>query len=136
MPDDPLEGGNTIPVFNTGEKYVFKYYFEDKDLYSRLSQYYNSDKYRFEIPEDEFPSVESTLTDNGKAVQEIDAIDDYVVVKEKYTAHPDILFKESILKQSRSGYNLFLMKDRTSVKSALTNGAEPVAATELSLDRE
>lgn len=134
MADEPPGGDDTIPVFDIDGRYYFKHYFEDTDLYSKLSQFYNSEAYRFEVPEDEFPAIRSFLTSNGKDVETVEEIDDYVVVKEKYTGHPDVLFTESVLKRSHSGYNLFLMKDRTAVRSAITSGAEPVSAKDFSFE--
>lgn len=116
----------TIPIFPVNGKYMFKHYFEERDLYNRLSQYYNSDKYRFEIPEAELEAVTSFLRENGKSIDVVEDFEEYVVVKKKYTKHPDLLFKGSVLQRSHSGHNLFLMKNHSAVNAAITNGAVPI----------
>jgi hypothetical protein len=126
----------TIPIFPIGEKYLFKHYFEERNLYSRLSQFYNGEKYRFEIPGSELEDVMSFLRENGKSIAVVEDVEDFVVVKKKYTKHPDILFKESVLQRSHSGHNLFLMKNHSSVNAAITNGAAPIARKEFAFTRQ
>jgi hypothetical protein len=135
MPNRTAVKEPTIPVFAINGKYLFKHYFEDKDLFSRLSQFYNSEKYRFEVPEDEVDAVISFLQDNGKSIEVVEDLDEYVVAKKKYTNHPDLLFKESVYQKSHSGHNLFLMKNHSAVTAAITNGAAPIARKEFSFEK-
>lgn len=124
----------TIPLFSIGDAYYFKYYFEDRELFGELSQYYNNEDYRFEVPSDEIDAVVQLLNENGKHPQRVTEPDSYVVVKKKYTNHPDVLFKKSVLKADTPGFNLFLMQDEPAVETAVTSGATPLGETNLSFD--
>jgi hypothetical protein len=136
MPNASAAKEPSIPVFPVDGKYLFKHYFEERDLYSRLSQFYNGEKYRFEIPESEIEAVITYLRDNGKSIDIVEDVDEYVVVKKKYTRHPDLLFKESVTQRSQSGHNLFLMKNHSSVTAAITNGAAPITRKEFTFKRK
>jgi hypothetical protein len=136
MPNATAAKEPAIPVFPVDGKYLFKHYFEERDLYSRLSQFYNGEKYRFEIPESELEAVISFLRDSGKSIDVVEDVDEYVVVKKKYTHHPDLLFKESVTQRSQSGHNLFLMKNHSAVTAAITNGAAPITRKEFTFKKE
>lgn len=55
-------------------------------------------------------------------------------VKRKYTDHPDVLFKASVLQRERADYNVFLMKDEISVEQAVNNGATRLADVDVTTD--
>ncbi len=123
-----------IPLFEIEGTYYFKHYFEDDDIFNRLTQFYDNDEYRFEVPENDLETVGNILQDGNKTPRLIDDPDEYVVVRQKYTRHPDILFKQSVLKRDTPDNNLFLMKDKTAVEAAITNGATALAETDLSFE--
>jgi hypothetical protein len=124
----------TIPLFLIDSTFYFKHYFEEREVFGELSQYYNNEKYRFEVPKDALGAVTGVLEGAGTAPEPLEEYEEYIVVKEKYTNHPDVLFKRSVLKVDESGYNLFLMQDRTAVNAAITNGGVPYTETDLSFD--
>lgn len=128
------EDAETIPLFLIGSTFYFKYYFEDRAVFDELSQYYNEEGYRFEVPGDALDSVVAVLERAGKTPRPLETFEDYVVAKEKYTNHPDVLFKKSVLKADDGGYNLFLMQDRAAVNAAVTSGGVPLADTELAFN--
>lgn len=136
MPNATAGKEPAIPIFPVNGKYMFKYYFEERDLYSRLSQFYNGEKYRFEIPESELEPITLFLRENGISIAVVDDVEEYVVVKKKYTKHPKMLFKQSLLERSKSGHNLFLMKNHSAVTAAITNGAAPIARKNFSFNTE
>jgi hypothetical protein len=39
-----------INMFKIGRLWCFKYFFDDKEIFKELYEYYNQDKYRFELP--------------------------------------------------------------------------------------
>lgn len=43
-----------VNVFEVGGRYLFKEYFSADAVFGRLKQYYNSQKYRFEVPPEDF----------------------------------------------------------------------------------
>lgn len=134
MTESTRRGTETIPLFPIGSTFYFKHYFEDQDLFGELSQFYNDREYRFEVPESSLPEVREILDGEDVQLTPVEDFDDYLVVKEKYTDHPDVLFKKSVLKTDDAGYNVFLMQDRTAVTAALTSGATPFEETSLSFD--
>jgi len=124
-------GDEQVNVFEIDETYLFKQYFDDEDVFDRLKPYYNNQQYRFEVPPDEFEDLRSFLTEYGYGLAVVDVIEEFVVVVEKYTAHPENIFKESVIQRSIDGYNCFLMTDQTAVEQATREHATRLAETEL-----
>ena len=50
-----------ITAFVFDQTYLFKQYFDKDDLFQQLERYYNSDKYRFEVPEEKLSEVNQIL---------------------------------------------------------------------------
>lgn len=122
-------GGATerVNVFAVGELYLFKHYFEGEAVFSRLKEYYNNQGYRFELPPSAFNDVQRFLSEHGYRLETVDDLEPYVVVVEQYTAHPENIFKGSVVDRSADGYNCFLMTDRESVLEAVEGGATRLA---------
>ena len=123
-----------IHLFEIDEQYLFKHYFEREDIFDALSDYYNHDKYRFEIPPDDLDTVRDVLEEHfyEPVIVDPDDLDAYCVVKEQYTSHADIL-RNSVVHWSREGHNFFMMKDEFAVREALEQGATPITETEFVL---
>lgn len=121
-----------VNAFEIGDQYLFKHYFDRTDLFDELREYYNDEEYRFEVPADEFESVQNFLRQEYIEFVVVDDLEPYCVVKEQYTEHADIL-RNAVVHWQRTGYNFFLMKDELSVKEAIEQGATPVADTELAI---
>lgn len=120
----------TINVFEVDGTYLFKQYFDRDEVFSELQEYYNSTSYRFEIPEDELDSVRETLEEYFYELEVVDDVEEFCVVKEKYTEHADIL-RNSVWQTSRGDYNVFLVKDQLSVEQAIEQGATKLEDTDL-----
>jgi hypothetical protein len=118
-----------ITVFHVADEYLFSHYFTRKDLFEQLSEYYNEEAYRFEIPAEEFDSVREQLADEYIELVVTDELEPYCVVKDKYTEHADIL-RDSVLNWERDGQLFFLMKNELSVKEAIEQGATPIEETD------
>lgn len=116
-------GTEQVNVFGVDERFLFKHYFESEDVFNRLKEYYNNHQYRFEVPPDKFEEIRSFLDSHGYGLVDIDAIEEFVVVVEKYTAHLDNIFKQSVIQRSADNYNRFLMTDQTAVEQAVHEGA-------------
>lgn len=116
-----------VNVFEVDELYLFKHYFEGEAVFNRLKEYYNNQGYRFELPPSEFNDVQRFLSEHGYRLERVDDVEPYVVVVEQYTAHPENIFKGSVLHRSADGYNCFLMTDRESVAEAVETDAERLA---------
>ena len=124
-------GDEAVNVFEVDECFLFKHYFEGGGIFRRLKPYYNNQQYRFEVPAAEFADVESFLSDHGYGLAVVDAAPFAVVVR-KYTAHPENIFKQSVVQRSVGDYNCFLMTDQEAVADAVDDGA--VRLTETNLD--
>lgn len=120
-----------VNAFEVGGTYLFKQYFENEDVFDRLKQYYNGEKYRFEVPPDDFDAVRKFLADHGYGLVVADAIEEFVVVVQKYTNHPENIFRDSVANRSVDGYNGFLMTDQTAVEQAVDEGATRLSETDL-----
>jgi hypothetical protein len=120
-----------INVFELDDTYLFKQFFDRDEVFDALRPYYNESEYRFEVPADEFSEVQDLLEEHFFDLTVVDDPDPFCVVKQKYTEHPDVLFKASVLQRERADYNVFLMKDQLSVEQAVTNGATRLADTDL-----
>jgi hypothetical protein len=118
-----------ITVFVVDDEYLFSHYFTREDLFEQLSEYYNEEAYRFEIPADKFEAVREQLADEYIKFVVVEDLEAYCVIKDKYTEHADIL-RDSVLHWERDGQLFFVMKDELSVKEAIERGATPIADTE------
>lgn len=120
--------GERLTVFAVGDEYLFAEYFDRTDLFDALSEYYNHDAYRFEVPEDEFPEVRERLEDAYYEPVVVTDLEPYCVVVETYDEHAGIL-KRSVANWERSGHRFFLMKDDLWVEEAIQRGATPISET-------
>lgn len=121
-----------IVVFHTGDEYLFSHYFDRQDIFRDLSDYYNDEQYRFEVPAADFESVQQQLEDAYYKLRIIEDLESYCVVTEKYDKHADIL-RESIATWERRGHRFFLMKSKLAVKEAIDQGASRVSETDFAL---
>jgi hypothetical protein len=122
-----------ITVFALGESYVFRQYFEQDELFADLQEYYNSEDYRFEVPQDAFETVARRLEEHFYEPVVVEEVEPFCVVKRKYTDHPDILFKTAVAKQSTGDHTVFLLKDQLSVEQAVEQGAARPSDTDVDL---
>lgn len=123
-----------INVFELDDTYLFKQFFDQDEVFDALRPYYNDSEYRFEVPQDAFPAVKETLEDAFYEPVVITDLEPFCVVYPKYTEHPDVLFKASVLQQSEGTSHIFLMKDQLSVEQAINNGATRLTDTDLEID--
>jgi hypothetical protein len=120
-----------VNVFEVDELYLFKHYFDGEDVFDRLKPYYNNQQYRFEVPPDEFEDLQGFLAEHGYGLVVVDVLPEFVVVVEKYTDHPENIFKTSVIQRSVDGYNCFLLTDRDAVDRAVDAGATRLPETGL-----
>ena len=124
-------GHEQVNVFEVNESYLFKHYFDSEEVFDRLKQYYNNQQYRFEVPPDEFENLRSFIEEYGYGLVVINVIEPFVVVVKKYTAHPDNIFKSSVIQRTVNGYNCFLLTDQAAVEEAVQNGATRLTETDV-----
>lgn len=113
-----------INVFKVGKLYCFKHYFQDRNVFEKLSQYYNKEKYRFECKTvSERNKIIKYLWKVGFDTNLIEDISAYVVKIDRGKRYAPIL-KNSIHQTETSDGRLFLMKDKASMEQAIEQGAE------------
>lgn len=121
-----------ITVFRVDDEYLFSHYFGQTDVFADLSEYYNEDEYRFEVPDEDFDDVRERLEDAYFAPEVVTDLEPYCVVIDKYDEHAAIL-RESVATWERRGHRFFLLKDNLAVKEALERGAERVSESKFAL---
>lgn len=124
-------GREQVNVFEVDGTYLFKHYFEGQEVFDLLKQYYNHHQYRFEVPPGVFEELRPVLDDHGYGLVVVDVPEEFVVAVRQYTAHPDHIFKNSVIQRSVEGYNCFLMTDRDAVERAVEEGATRLVDTDL-----
>lgn len=120
-------------VFQIDDEYLFSEYFDHRDLFDRLSEYYDSDAYRFEVPADDYDAVVDALEEfyyDPVVVDEERA--EFCVVTGKYDEHAESL-KRSVIHWERQGHRFFLMQSPLDVDEAIERGATPLSETEFVL---
>lgn len=123
-----------ITVFELDDRYFFKEYFDNDDLFRELEQYYNSDKYRFEIPEGELSEVRQVLDGFFYELQITDNIMGYCVVQQK-KADSSTILGNAVLSQRQGNHDVFLMKDKLSARRAIEQGASQGKKSDLKMER-
>jgi hypothetical protein len=126
-------GHERINAFAIDDYYLFAHYFEGDEVFARLGRYYNNQQYRFEVPARDFKSIQSFVAKHDYALVAVDeaSIPEFVVAVRKYTAHPDNIFKASVIHRASEKYNCFLMTDQDAVEQAVEAGALRLTQTTL-----
>jgi hypothetical protein len=115
-----------ISVFKIGKLWLFKHFFEDKEIFKALLDYYNQDQYRFE-----FKSIGARnnalkiLEKNGFDYALVEDLKGYVVKLPKFAKYAQIL-KNSVATKETATERIFLMKDLAVVEEAVSLGAQTV----------
>jgi hypothetical protein len=125
------EKAEQVNTFLVDGQYLFKHYFDGDAVFDRLQPFYNNSQYRFEVPADAFEDLRSFLADHGYELVVVDAVGKFVVVVESYTAHPENIFKESVLQHETGSHNYFLMTDQFAVARATGECATRLGETDL-----
>ena len=121
---DVKECRKRIIVFKVGKLWLFKQFFDNKEIFKALLGYYNQDNYRVEF---------KTIADRNNALKvlerngfDYDLVEDlrsYVVKLPKFAKYAKIL-KNSVASKETATERIFLMKDLAAVEEALRLGAE------------
>jgi hypothetical protein len=123
---DVTEKRKHITLFKLGKLWVFKQFFDNREVYDALLDYYNKNQYRFE-----FKSIGARnnalklLERNGFDYDLVEDLKGYVVQLPKSAKYAQIL-KNSVAFKETANERLFLMKDLAAVEEAITQGAKMV----------
>ena len=119
--------GDEINIFKIGSMWCFKYFFGDRELFMGLSEYYNREKYRFELKNvGERNKVMKYLEEQGFGTVTIEDTSEYTVKIDRFKKYAPIL-KNSIDSTEGEKERVFVMKDLASVEEAIAKGAEKVS---------
>jgi hypothetical protein len=121
---DVKERRKRIIVFKVGKLWLFKQFFDNKEIFKALLGYYNQDNYRVEF---------KTIADRNNALKvlerngfDYDLVEDlqgYAVRLPKFAKYAQIL-KNSVASKETANERIFLMKDLAAVEEAVGVGAE------------
>jgi hypothetical protein len=123
---DVIERRKSITFFKLGKLWVFKQFFDNKEVFNALLDYYNKNLYRFE-----FKSIgtrNNALKLLEKSGFDYDLVEDlkgYVVQLPKSAKYAPIL-KNSVAFKETANERIFLMKDLAAVEEAVDLGAKIV----------
>ena len=113
-----------IIVFKLGKLWVFKQFFDNREAFNSLLDYYNKDLYRFE-----FKSIGprnnalKLLERNGFDYDLVEDLKGYMVQLPKNAKYAQIL-KNSVAFKETANERIFLMKDLAAVEEAVNMGAK------------
>ena len=123
---DVIERRKRINIFKLGKLWVFKQFFDNRELFNALLDYYNKDQYRFE-----FKSIGARnnalklLERSGFDYDLVEDLKGYLVLLPKSAKYAQIL-KNSVAFKETANERIFLMKDLAAVEEAVGLGAKIV----------
>jgi len=116
-----------VNVFKIGDMWCFKHFFDDREIFTDLSEYYHRDKYRFALENDEErDKVMKYLEEKGFEPVTIEDTAEYTVKIDRFKKYAPIL-RNSIDSEDTGKERVFIMKDLASVEEAIDKGAEKVS---------
>ena len=121
-----IEKREWINVFKLGKLWILKQFFDNRELFDALLDYYNKDLYRFE-----FKSIGARnnalklLERNGFDYDLVEDLKGYFVQLPKHAKYAQIL-KNSVAFKEIANERIFLMKDLAVVEEAVGLGAKIV----------
>jgi len=117
-----------INIFKIGRLWCFKHFFDDKELFRELYEYYNQDKYRFELPTvGERNKIMKYLERKGFELVLIEDPSEYTVTLEVFKKYAPIL-RNSIDNDVKGNLRIFVMTDMAAVEEAIVAGAKKYKA--------
>ena len=115
-----------INVFKLGKLWLFKSFFDNRELFEALLDHYNKDLYRFEFKSTGARNNALKLLErNGFDYDLVENLQGYVVKFPKFAKYAQIL-KNSVASKETATERLFLMKDLAAVEEAMGLGAKIV----------
>ena len=125
---DVIERRKRITFFKLGKLWVFKQFFDNRELFNALLEHYNKDLYRFEFKSTGARNNALKLLErNGFDYELVEDLKGYVVQLPKNAKYAQIL-KNSVAFKEAANERLFLMKDLAAVEEAVDLGVKIVEA--------
>lgn len=116
---------NRINIFKIGKIYVFKHFFDDKEIFKGLVDFYISESYRFEMKNAGVRNKVMKFLDmkGGFDVYLIEDPADFMVKIGKDKKYAGILRNSVDFRETKDA-RIFIMKDMAAVEEAISLGAE------------
>lgn len=116
---------NRINIFKIGKIYVFKHFFDDKEIFKGLVDFYISESYRFEMKNAGARNKVMKFLDmkGGFDVYLIEDPADFMVKIGKDKKYAGILRNSVDFRETKDA-RIFIMKDMAAVEEAISLGAE------------
>ena len=128
MPENtlPVTSKKSITIIKAGSHWIFKHFFDDTESFRELADYYDKDGYRFVLKTPgERNLVQKLLEQRGFDVEMVENSRGYVVKLDRKSRYAGVL-KNSLAQIETPEWRIFLMKDQSTVKEALRQGAKLV----------
>ncbi len=121
---DVIPKRKRITLFKLGRLWVFKQFFDNRELFSALLDYYNEDQYRFEFKSTGARNNALRLLErNGFDCDLVEDLKGFVIQLPKRAKYAQIL-KNSVAFRETANERIFLMKDLAAVEEAVGLGAK------------
>jgi hypothetical protein len=121
---DVTQRRKKIILFKLGKTWIFKQFFDNKEIFKALADSYNEDSFRFEFKT--FGARNQALKILDRAGFDYELVEDlrhFVVKISRYSKYAPLL-KNSISRMETADWRIFLMKDLAAVEEAVRLGAE------------
>ena len=113
-----------VKIFKLDKFWVFKHFFEDKEIFKALLDYYNKDQYRFEFKSTAARNnALKILERNGFDYVLVEDMKGYLIKLPKSAKYAQIL-KNSVAYKETVNERIFLMKDLASVEESVSLGSK------------
>ncbi len=114
-----------INVFKLDKIYIFKHFFDDKEIFKDLVDFYNSELFRFEMESAGARNkvMKTLYMKYGFDANYVENPADYTVMIGKDKKYAQIL-KDSVDFKETKDARIFIMKDLAAVEDALSLGAK------------
>jgi hypothetical protein len=123
---DVKERRKRVMVFKVGKLWLFKQFFEDKEIFKALLGHYNQENYRFEFKTvADRNNALKILERNGFDYELVEDLRGYVVKLPRFAKCAQIL-KNSVANKEMATERIFVMKDLAAVEEAVGLGAEKI----------
>ena len=120
---DVIERRKKIMIFKLGKLWLFKYFFDNKEIFKALLDHYDKDLYRFEFKSTGARNNALKLLEkNGFDYDLVEDLKGYVIKLPKFAKYAQIL-KNSVAFKETATERIFLMKDLAAVEEAMGLGA-------------
>jgi hypothetical protein len=121
---DVIPKRKRINLFKIGKIWICKHFFEDKEIFKALLEYYNKDSYRFEFKSTGARNQALKILERYSFDYVfVEDVTGYVVKLPKFSKYAQIL-KNSVATRETANERVFLMKDLAAVEEAVGLGAQ------------